>query len=644
MRWYIWFGLIAAGVVGWMIYGYVQKLGQPLQPSSSEERAALRAAIESQNESTFNQPPSQALVVQEANPLRNVYFGDLHMHSDVSFDSYLFGNRLNPDSAYRIAKGEGAEIATGERVELSRPLDFAALTDHAEGFGQQEACSSASLSSKAQAYCDDLDSPSVRTFLALRESGTKRPMIRDLTVFDNSASVAKELAASTWARIKAAADRHNEPGRFTTFAGYEYSPVLIDRGKHHRNIIFRSSDTPENAVSAYEAASEIDLWKRLEATCTGDCRFLTIPHNPNKTWGLAFASETIDGIPYTTEDWRLRARSEPLVEMFQIKGNSECSQVFGAGDEECGFEQYLPACKPGQKTSCIFPTSMVRDGLKKGLALEDEIGINPLRFGLIGSTDTHNSNPGDTEEWDFRGASGYLSSPAKRRLDGQNGNNTRSLQNNPGGLAAVWANENTREALFDSMMRKEVYATSGTRISLRAFAGFELPKDIAQTGDLAAAYAGGVPMGGSLPGLGGPPSLFAWAIRDANSAPLSKLQVIKGWIEDGAREEVVYDIACGGSQMDPQTAQCQANNAAVDLANCSWSESAGSNELKTLWTDPDFDATQDAFYYVRVVQNPTCRWTTYDSIRLGREPPTDVPPTITEMAWSSPIWIVAPAN
>ena len=639
MRWYGWVVIAAVGVLGWIAWGYLGKLSE-LRPEGAEAEAALKARVEAQDEDVFYRPPRNALEVQPANPLKNVYFGDLHIHTNLSVDSYLFGNRLDVDTAYRIAKGGSGEIATGERVELNRPLDFAAVTDHAEGFGRHLACASPDLDKAARNECDDLETPSMMSFIKMRAGVEERPPIMDLTIFGNDEGVAQKYHAATWAKIKAIAERHYEPGEFTTFAGYEYSPVLPDRGKHHRNIIFRSMETPNHAVSAYDAASEIDLWKQLEATCTGDCQFLTIPHNPNKTWGLAFASETIDGIPYTTDDWKLRERSEPIVEMFQIKGNSECSRAFGAGDEECGFEQFLPPCEEGQETSCIHLTSMVRDGLQKGLALEDEMGVNPLRFGLIGSTDAHNSNPGDTEEWDFRGAAAFMSSPADRRLDGPPG----GLERNPGGLAAVWAEENTREALFDAMKRKEVYATSGTRIKLRVFAGFELPADIAETGNLAAAYETGVPMGGSLEAKEGALSLFVWSLMDPDNAPLARAQVIKGWIENGKRQEIVHDIACGGSQLDPDTGKCAANDAKVDMTDCSWTNAAGASELKTLWTDPDYDPGEDAFYYVRVVQNPTCRWTTYDSLRLGRKPPTDVPATVTEMAWASPIWVKASVN
>lgn len=639
VNWKIWVGLLIAVVV--VVGGYrLSKIWNSLQlPASEEEIAAIREAAEKQNEAAFYKPPTKSSSPQPPSQLNNVYFGDLHVHTSISADAYLFGNRLDMDAAYRFAKGDELTLRTGERVELTRPLDFVALTDHAEAFGRVEACAAGQLSEAGQKACASLQYPTILGFLEMRGRAEQRPVVRKLEVFGGDPGKERKFAASTWQSVKEAAERHNDPGRFTTFVGYEYSPALPDRGKHHRNVIFRSENTPKYAVSAVDAASEIDLWKQLDAGCQEDCEFLTIPHNPNKSWGLAFASETIDGVPYTASDWALRKKFEPLVEMIQIKGNSECSVALGAGDEECGFEQFLPLCEAGQTTSCIYPTSMVRDGLKKGLTLEDEMGFNPLQFGLIGATDTHNSNPGDTEEWDFRGTTTFTSSPAKQRMNVSNVTGIRN--NNPGGLAAVWAPENTREALFDAMKRKEVYATSGTRIKLRAFAGYRLPPDLADTGDLTAAYANGVPMGGSLAAEEGPLSVFVWALKDPDNAPLSRIQVVKGWIENDERREAVYDVACAGSGLDTTTGKCLPYNARVDLTDCSWDVSAGAAELKTLWTDPSYDATQDAFYYVRVVQNPTCRWTTYDSLRLGRQPPSDAPTTATEMAWGSPIWIRA---
>lgn len=621
---------------GWFAYDHLAT-NLKFIPTTDEERAAIRAEVAAQDEKAFYKPAQIPRSIQPANPLNNVYFGDLHIHSNLSADAYLFGNRRDLDATYRFAKGESAPIATGEIIEISRPLDFAAVTDHAEGFGRVMACFDPATPEIAES-CELVNKPNLLSFLELRANVENRPLVENLTYFGNDKAVERQYHLDTWEAIKAAAERHNEPGVFTTFAAYEYSPAMVDRGKHHRNVIFRTSVTPDYAISAYDADSEIDLWKQLDASCGEGCEFLTIPHNPNKSWGLAFASETIDGIPYTREDWRLREKFEPLVEMFQIKGNSECVIGFGATDEECGFEQFFPVCEEGQTTLCIHPTSMVRDGLKKGLVLGEELGFNPMKFGLMASTDTHNSNPGDAEEWDYRGANSYMGSPARTRL--QDGLRQPKVAN-PGGLAAVWAPENTRDALFDAMSRREVYATSGTRMSLRFFGGVNLTEDLVETGNLEAAYAQGVPMGGTL--YAGDentaaPRLFVWATQDPDNAPLAKIQIIKGWLENGETKERVFDIAC--AEVDAE-GDCLSTEAPVDLSNCAWSETAGAPELRADWVDPDYNALHNAFYYARVVQIPTCRWTTYDSLRLGLAPPADVPATVTEMAWSSPIWVSA---
>jgi hypothetical protein len=641
MNWKHWIALIAFVALAFGAYRILLLSEAAIMPSTKEEIASVRAVSAAQDEEAFFRPENQPLDPRPKNPFNNVYFGDLHIHTSISSDAYLFGNRIDMDTAYRFAKGEaGVTLRTGEYVEISRPLDFAALTDHAETFGSRTACESSDASDAARVACKSLEVPSLIGFLQLRQRAQDRPPVRPMEIFNDDPALQRSYAAGTWQQIQDAANRHYEAGRFTTFAAYEYSPAMPDRGKNHRNIFFRGSEVPRYAVSSFDAISEIELWQQLEATCNIECQFLTIPHNMNKTWGLAFAGETIDGVAYSEEDWKLRQRNEPLVEMFQIKGNSECSLMFGAGDEECGFEQFFPPCTQGQKTSCIYSTSMVRDGLRIGLELEDKTGVNPLEFGMVGSTDTHNSNPGDTEEWDYRGATTFASSPAARRMSTDNVTGIRN--NNPGGLAAVWAPENTREALFDAMKRKEVYATSGTRIVLRMFAGFELPEDIAKTADLASAYEQAAPMGGRLQAIDAGVnaiSVFVWATQDPISAPLARVQIVKGWIEDGESREAVYDVACGGSDQDPTTGKCAPNNASVNLTDCSWDTAAGASDLKALWTDPDFDPNEDAFYYARVVQNPTCRWTTYDSLRLGRTPLADSDTTVTEMAWGSPVWV-----
>ena len=636
MRWIYGAGVLVV-VAGLSAYFYVQyQLNAPLFTEEAQQQ--IEAEVAAQNEEAFARPAPQSAIYPPANPQNNAYFGDLHSHSALSFDSYIFGNRLSIDESYRIAKGNAVESASGERIQLTVPLDFAAMTDHAEGFGLFETCAQDDASDEFRTLCRRFDSPNANFFLELREAGEKRPPT-NLGSAENS--IAEEQARSTWAQIVGAAERHNEPGRFTTFAAYEYSPPLPDRGKIHRNVIFRNNTVPARAISAFDALTEINLWDMISADCEAPCYFITIPHNPYKSWGLAFASHTIDGDAYTADDWKMRDEVEPLVEIFQIKGNSECSLGFGATDEECGFEQFLPPCEEGQVTQCIHPTSMARDGLKLGLALEEELGFNPLDFGMIGSTDTHNSNPGNAEEYDFRGAAGLFTGNANLRLRGMRGGRGATFQN-PGGLAVVWAPENTRDALFDAMERKEVYATSGTRIRLRFFGGPSY-EDSLMTADnpIEIAYQQGVPMGGMLrPSDDETPAFYVQALQDPLNAPLDRVQIIKGWVEDGSVKEIVLDVACGdGRTIDPETGRCPATTASVDLTNCAFEEDKGAQLLQAVWKDPDYDAGQRAFYYARVIQNPTCRWSTYDALRLAETPPDDLPSTSTEMAWSSPIWV-----
>lgn len=636
------FGVFAAAVLVVVVIGFFVGRAYLRAPLVSEEEIAqMRLDIAAQNEEAFHQPEFQPAVYPEANKLRNVYFGELHTHSRLSFDAYLFGNRLSVDQSYRFAKGEAVESPAGEMMRLSRPLDFAAITDHAEGFGVAEACADPEINEATKTLCANNEKPSAQVFLELRDQGTQRPPISGFANAVQDPAKEARFMEATWAHIVDVAEQHNEPGRFTTFAAYEYSPPLPGTGKIHRNVIFRNSEVPARAVSAFDALSEFDLWEQLESGCQGRCEFLTIPHNPNKSWGLAFAGRTIDGDVYTAEDWATRGRLEPLVEIFQIKGNSECSLGVGTTDEECGIEQFLPRCETLDDIECIHPTSMVRDGLKKGLELEDVLGFNPLQVGLIGSTDTHNSNPGDAEEWDFRGPSGIFTGSAKARVTPTRGGRN-PLKRNPGGLAAIWAEENTRDALFDAMQRKEVYATSGPRIRLRFFAGLDYTADlISSEQQIETAYASGVPMGGTLAAQAdSAPRFFVQALKDPIDAPLDKIQIIKGWVKDGETHEKVVDVVCGdGRQPDAETHRCPPTFATVDLSTCSYDSDIGAAELSTLWIDEEYTSEQQAFYYARVIQNPTCRWSTYDSLRLGIEPPEDVPATTTELAWSSPIWV-----
>jgi hypothetical protein len=344
----------------------------------------------------------------------------------------------------------------------------------------------------------------------------------------------------------------------------------------------------------------------------------------------------------------LRKRREPLTEIFQIKGAQECALGVGATDEECAFEQVFDPCQAGETTGCAFETGFVRQGLKVGLELEQELGFNPMQVGFIAATDSHNSNPGDAEEWDFPGAAGAVTSSAFRRLrdDVEPAAYRSTIQfHTSGGLAAVWAPENTREAIFDALARRETYATSGPRMAVRLYAGWGVDDAIMQDQNpFQTLMANAVPMGSVLhPDVArqNSPGFFVWATRDPIDAPLQRVQMIKGWLdEQGQTQEKVVDIACAdGLTTDPATGRCPDNGASVDLKTCSFSAGSGAHELKTVWYDPDYDAAQNAFYYVRVLMNPTCRWSSYDAIRLGREPDPRVPATIRERAWTSPIWL-----
>jgi hypothetical protein len=670
------FKKIGLGVVVLMLMaiGFVWvKLLMPLQASADKngpETAARDYAL--QDDSKLTLPTPQAAIYQAApNPDMNLYWGELHLHTSESFDATLFGNSIGIEDAYRFAKGEPLSSAGGEVMQLSRPLDFVAITDHAEGFGTRTHCGDPNLSLGERAACWLANEPNPMIFKILTKGvrGTATPgdLSKPAGVYqrttrqspkpgsfptckfgDGALERCLKNAINDWARYIHLADKYYEPGVLTTLIGYEYSPGMPEQGKHHRNVIFRSNSVPERALSSLDVPNAIELWKGLEATCGKDCDFLTMPHNPNKAWGLTYSRFTWDGQQYGEADWRLRQRREPLTEIFQIKGAQECALGVGATDEECAFEQVFDPCQPGETTGCAFETGFVRQGLKVGLALEQELGFNPLQVGFIAATDSHNSNPGDVEEWDFPGAVGAVTSSAVRRLrdDVEPQAYKSFIQfHTSGGLAAVWAPENTREAIFDALARRETYATSGPRMAVRFYAGWGIDESVANDHNaVPSLVASGVPMGGVLrPDATEQtsPGFFVWATRDPMDAPLQRVQMIKGWIDaQGQTQEKVVDIACAdGLTVDSATGRCPDNGASVDLNTCSFSTGSGANELKTLWHDPDYDPAQGAFYYVRVLMNPTCRWSSYDAIRLGREPDPRVPATIRERAWTSPIWL-----
>lgn len=636
------FFLVAIGAA-WYTYN---KFDSQLTRLTPEVVEALRQTVAQENEAAIIKPKLHERTIQPVNPLKNLYFGDLHVHTSLSFDSHLAGNRIEPIDAYRFAQGKKLELMSGEIAQLTVPLDFAAITDHAESFGLFEGCADPDITPEQVDFCAQFENPSVSVFFKLRKQATRRPPVR-MSFCGDDGSFCIEHGKTTWQRTQKAADNAYEPGVFTSFIGYEYSPTWPKSGSTHRNVIFRNRTVPETVISAYDAATALDLWRTLERTCTDDCEFLTIPHNLNRYYGKAFSRVDEDGGAYTQKDWERRDRYEPIVEVFQAKGTSECALGVGTTDEECTFEQFFPLCKEGEYIACAGGGSFARDGLKLGLELEKEIGFNPLQVGFIGSSDVHNSNAGDTEEWDYRGKSGFKDASAVKRLKERNFGPAVPITHNPGGLAAIWAEENTRDALFDSLKRKETFGTSGTRIRLRFFAAWDFEPNIVNDSKLVEkAYQFGVPMGGVLDGPAQDgqgsmlkPKLLVWAAKDPNNASLDRIQVIKGWVENGEQKEEIFDIACAdGRSANSTTGKCPNTNAQVDLETCQITESDGAAELKVLWEDESFNPNYASFYYVRVLQNPTCRWSTYDAIRLGIEPIKEVPAVMQERAWSSPIW------
>jgi hypothetical protein len=451
-----------------------------------------------------------------------------------------------------------------------------------------------------------------------------------------------DVVAPAWREIIDAANRHYEPGRFTTFIGYEFTSSPNSQNLH-RNVIYRGGEAPEFPFSRFDSPNPEDLWAWMDRQRAAGFDALAIPHNSNGSNGQMFRLETFDGQPLDGAYAETRMRNEPIVEASQVKGTSEVHPLLSPNDEWADFEIYaytIGVEKPSEPHG-----SYVREAYLNGLTLEETGGFNPFRFGMVGSSDTHNS-AGTPEEFNYHAKAGVADGiPARRgSIPPEEGGFKAPFQLQlwgASGLAGVWAEENTREAIFDAMRRKETFATSGPRIRVRFFAGFGFDAGLAKDSDMIAkAYDGGVPMGGDLAAGGdGPPSFLLWATRDPNSAPLQRLQIVKGWIDDGAAVEKVFDVACSdGLEPDPVNHRCPDNGAEVDLTDCTFSQDLGAAELATVWTDPEFDEGSRAFYYVRVLENPKCRWSTWDAIRSGFDPRPDIPATIQDRAWSSPIW------
>ena len=600
------------------------------------------------------------------NPLLDAFFGDTHVHTRYSLDAYVLGTRASPDDAYRFAKGAAIKHAAGFDMQINKPLDFLAVTDHGNFLGVMaeaaEGTGPLSQMEFAKAIRDvtkpDDILPVFRALGPLMQAADENP--------DQSVLNDLDVARNAWQDTIAAAERHNEPGTFTTFVAYEYTTRGGQAQNLHRNVIFRGSNVPDLPFSRLNSPNPEDLWQWMDAQRELGIESLAIPHNSNGSDGWMFQTTRFDGSPQDSDYAIQRMRNEPVVENTQVKGTSDTHPLLSPNDEWADFE--IMPIRVGPPLPSQAPGSYVRDAWGRGLQIEASWGVNPFKFGVIGSSDTHVA-AGSYQEDNFWSKTGLDDATPQRRgsvpLDEANAN---EVQNNvlratdtrepivatdgrtytnaaaqywgASGLAGVWAESNTREDIFSALRRKETFSTSGPRIKVRFFgsASFD-PTLLTANNAIEQAYAKGVSMGGDLSNSEAAPKFLAWAMSDPDTVGLQRLQIIKGWLEANKYKEQVYDVACSdGGTVDPKTHRCPDNGATVDIATCEVTPDKGAAELKGFWQDPDFKSDQPAFYYVRVLENPKCRWSTWDAIRAGVAPRVDLKATIQDRAWSSPIW------
>lgn len=650
-----------------------------------------------------NDAPSEAIATlptatTEERPIeRKPYYGDLHVHTTYSFDGYSMGTMATPYDAYRFARGEPIKNPAGYDMQLSRPMDFYAVTDHGMFLGVTKAAAETSTEFSKNAFSQpyhDLNAPEnfgTGLYSTLKRLATFADFLPRAVEQILSGELDRDqvlgVIRSAWEDTVDAADQFNDPGNFTTFAAYEYTSSTAGMGNLHRNVIFEGTENlPREPFSRFHSVNPEDLWQWMDELREKGVESLAIPHNSNGSNGQMFKLVDWAGSNFDDEYAQQRIRNEPIVEITQIKGTSETHPILSSRDEWAGFE--IMPYRVATAALSQVEGSYVREALLNGLAIEQQNITNPYQFGFIGSSDTH-SAASQNDESNFSSKLGLLSSNAEQRgsvpragLSGEltyygmeaalalvpnpMGKNMNIRINgdiyangaNPtfgaSGLAAAWAEENTRAALYRAFRRKEVFATSGPRIALRFLAGYGFDEDMLTTADgVQRAYANGVSMGGSLSTVTSSqddtsseydtPSFLIMASADPDAAPLQRLQIIKGWIDAaGNTHEDIIDVACAGdTDVNPETNRCADNGARVDISDCSINPETGATQLSALWHDPDFDPQQRAFYYARALENPTCRWSTWDAIRAGVSPRPDLATTIQERAWSSPIHYLA---
>ena len=576
---------------------------------------------------------------------KEVFFGDTHLHTRNSADAWSMGNlNLTPGDAYRFAQGSPVLAHNGMQVQLRRPLDFLVVSDHAEYLGafyrfnvNDSLITKTDVGRQWQTYVEEGDL--AKFFGAFVNSMQNK---------EEDPALPAAVRQTVWSGVAKTADRHNKPGVFTAFSGYEWTS-MISGNNLHRVVVFKDDADKVSQMIPFSGQDSLDprdLWQALAnyETATGG-EVLSIAHNGNLSNGMMFPDETVGGSPIDEAYASLRARFETVYEVTQVKGDGEAHPVLSPDDEFADFENWDwdNIGRTQKKEDWMLPQEYARGALKRGLRFEDELGVNPFKIGLIGSTDGHNSIS-TPEEDNFFGKFPE-SEPGPARLENAMALD-RLWQNSllvASGYAAVWAKENTRAAIFDAIKRREVYATTGSRIKVRFFSGWEFDEtDIHRPAMLDIAYGTGVPMGGDLSKAkrGQFPKFLVIAAMDADGARLDRIQIIKGWMDKaGKLQEKVYDVAWSDDRkLDKRTGKLPAVGNTVDVENATYLNTIGAPQLSTYWEDPDFDRAERAFYYARVLEIPTPRWTTYDSAYFNVELQDDVPSSIQDRAYTSPIW------
>ena len=602
---------------------------------------ALQIGCNNSKESATKAPESAGGVASQSaearpapNPLKNAYFGDLHLHTGYSMDAFAFGTRTTPEDSYKYAMGETVEYM-GKPQKRIAPLDFLAVTDHAEYLGTvRESINPNGPFAKTEWFTTMTSTDPKVSSAAFQKLLGSTMVNKPIAEFNQP-----EVLRSTWQAYSAAADKYYKPGKFTTFVGFEWTSMPQAQNLH-RCVIFAGKG-PEIPYTAFESVDPEDLWRYLEAQRKLGLDVIAVPHNGNISNGLMFSTRDLSGKPLTRDYAERRMANEPLAEIIQAKGQTDTSPALSPTDEFANFEMFVYLLD-GKSKAKSATGSFLRQAYGVGQELQQKLGVNPFKYGIEAGTDFH-SGITSTEPNNYPGSHGNQDSDPRTVVTA-----TESVVGEPptalssGGLTGVWAEENTRESIFSAFKRKETFGTSGTRIKLRMFGGWNYPKDMTKQADwVKAAYAGGVPQGGDLiPHAGAvAPTFVVHAIKDPNSGNLDRVQIIKISTRNGKSTEHIYDVVWSGDRKpDPKTGKVAAVGNTVDIKAATYTNSIGATELIGEWTDPSFDPKAYATYYARVLEIPTPRWSTYWAAKLNLPPNPTVPATVQQRAWTSPIW------